>query len=780
MLKKYLVACVLVTVLLLPACVGLPPHAEFEASTTSGQAPLSIIFSNMSQNADEFQWDFGDGTTTTSSTIEESVVHQYTKAGIHTVTLTASREGEPPETSTISLTITVNPGVLEAVTISPMIEVAAGGIEQLEVTVTDQYGNNVSEMDVDWTMTDENAGSVTRTGLFEASEVTGAFSDAVEVQVTQGEVVRTAVASVTITPGPLEQVVIAPNPADIGIEMTQQFVAVAADQYGNRISGLAFTWSVQNGGTVDTDGLFTAGDTPGTYRDMVKAEATSGGITRSGVASVTVEPDRIAFTSDQNDDQGDIYIMDVDGTNIERLTTTSADEFRCSWSPDGRRIVYNSYSIYGGIMVMNDDGSWIVQLIENEEDVAYTYPAWSPDGRKVVFIKETWVEESRRDMDIFVMDVDGGNLTQLTDTPRGAEWWPAWSPDGSKIVFDYTPQGWLGEIYVVSADGSNRQNLTSHSANDTSPAWSPDGTQIAFTSNRDGGYYIYVMDTDGANVRQLTSDKGTNDVNPDWSPDGSQIAFESDRGAGDEWNIYVMNVDGSNITRLTDNSANNWSPAWAPRKNGVAVTETAVIIPDTSILRDMTAQEVTAQVSQSVVRIETDLVSGSGFIIDSNGLILTNNHVISDAEEITVYLEGGTSYKGTVEARDLVRDLALVSIDATGLPSVELGDLSEVGLGQQVVVLGYPLRGKNVTVTSGLVSAIEFDGGRNITWVQTDSAINPGNSGGPLLDLRGQVIGIVSAKLVGFGIEGVGFVISANTVNTYLPRLEAGETIRSF
>ncbi len=97
-----------------------------------------------------------------------------------------------------------------------------------------------------------------------------------------------------------------------------------------------------------------------------------------------------------------------------------------------------------------------------------------------------------------------------------------------------------------------------------------------------------------------------------------------------------------------------------------------------------------------------------------------------------------------------------------------------------MVVLGYPLETDKVTVTSGLVSAIEFDSGRNITWVQTDSAINPGNSGGAMLDLRGKVIGVVSAKLIGVAVEGVGFAISANTVNTFLPRLKAGETITAF
>jgi len=88
-------------------------------------------------------------------------------------------------------------------------------------------------------------------------------------------------------------------------------------------------------------------------------------------------------------------------------------------------------------------------------------------------------------------------------------------------------------------------------------------------------------------------------------------------------------------------------------------------------------------------------------------------------------------------------------------------------------VLGYPLGNENVSVTSGLVSTIEYDDGRNITWVQTDSAINPGNSGGPLLDMQGRVIGIVTAKMVGVSVEGIGYAISANTINLYLPDLKA-------
>lgn len=185
----------------------------------------------------------------------------------------------------------------------------------------------------------------------------------------------------------------------------------------------------------------------------------------------------------------------------------------------------------------------------------------------------------------------------------------------------------------------------------------------------------------------------------------------------------------------------------------------------------------TAGARSGVVRIETDLGSGSGFVIDSEGLILTNNHVISDASEITVFLGDGASFEGTVLGRDLTRDLAVVRIETGGLLALQLGDLSQVGLGQQAVVLGYPLGAETLNITSGFVSAMEFDDGRNINWVQTDSAVNPGNSGGPLLNLQGQVVGVVSSKFVAVAIEGVAFAISANTVELYLDRLIAGEVI---
>ncbi len=136
---------------------------------------------------------------------------------------------------------------------------------------------------------------------------------------------------------------------------------------------------------------------------------------------------------------------------------------------------------------------------------------------------------------------------------------------------------------------------------------------------------------------------------------------------------------------------------------------------------------------------------GSGFIIESNGYVLTNAHVIADATEITVKLTDKRTFKAKVIGSDARTDVALLKIDASGLPKVDLGDVNKLKVGEWVVAIGAPFGLEN-TVTAGIVSAK----GRNlpdenfVPFIQTDAAINPGNSGGPLFNLSGEVVGINS------------------------------------
>ncbi len=163
---------------------------------------------------------------------------------------------------------------------------------------------------------------------------------------------------------------------------------------------------------------------------------------------------------------------------------------------------------------------------------------------------------------------------------------------------------------------------------------------------------------------------------------------------------------------------------------------------------------------------------GSGVIIRPDGLILTNNHVIEDANKIQVTLSNGKTYKGKVVGADPISDVALVRIDAKNLPYVQLGDSSKLKVGQFVVAIGNPY-GLDHTVTVGVVSALERNinvGDRTMHGViQTDTAINPGNSGGPLVSLDGKVIGINT--MIYQNAQGLGFAVSSDTCKKVIDQL---------
>jgi len=367
----------------------------------------------------------------------------------------------------------------------------------------------------------------------------------------------------------VEQVVIAPNPADIGINMTQQFVAVGADRFGNRIAGLAFTWSVEMGGaTIDAKGLFTGGSRPGIYNKTVKATVIQGNVTRSATASINVKADRIAFACERQARGLDICVMDADGTNEQRLTSSLVTNSEPSWSPNGRRVVFES--CYTGCKIVAVSDSSSTQIVLSDKDD--TSPRWSPDGKKIAFT-------SGRDgnAEIYAMDADGGNATRLTYN-KADDAWPTWSPDGTKIAFSSDRDG-NKEIYVMDASGADQRRLTVDLGHDTFPAWSPDGKEILFQSDRSGQEHIHAMNADGTNVRRLTA---FDSRAPSWSPDSRKILFHSFRDFADAPEIYVMDRDGSNVVRLTTNSFKDFDPAWAPRKRGVEVSEASVVIPNTA------------------------------------------------------------------------------------------------------------------------------------------------------------------------------------------------------
>ena len=205
------------------------------------------------------------------------------------------------------------------------------------------------------------------------------------------------------------------------------------------------------------------------------------------------------------------------------------------------------------VYTMNADGSGQTNLTKNPAfDLR---PVFSPNGTKIAF------ESNRSGNDeIWMMNADGSAPENLTNNP-GSDAGATFSPDGTKIVF-MSYRGDDFEIYVMNADGSGVGRLTNSPIDDTAPSWSPDSTKIAFQSYRDGNFEIYVMNGDGTNQTNFTNSPGV-DWEPTFSPDGTKLAFASDGNhQGSAPDIYVSNLDGSGKTQLTTDLAMDDIPDW--------------------------------------------------------------------------------------------------------------------------------------------------------------------------------------------------------------------------
>ncbi|MBE9167932.1 trypsin-like peptidase domain-containing protein [Pleurocapsales cyanobacterium LEGE 06147] len=168
--------------------------------------------------------------------------------------------------------------------------------------------------------------------------------------------------------------------------------------------------------------------------------------------------------------------------------------------------------------------------------------------------------------------------------------------------------------------------------------------------------------------------------------------------------------------------------------------------------------------------------TGSGFIVSSDGLILTNAHVVDGADKVTVTLKDGRTINGTVLGTDSLTDMAVVKIEADNLPAVAFGDSDQLQIGEWAIAIGNPL-GLDNTVTTGIISATGRNssqvgvGDKRVDFIQTDAAINPGNSGGPLLNANGEVVGINTAIIR--NAQGIGFAIPINTARNIAEQLIA-------
>lgn len=173
-------------------------------------------------------------------------------------------------------------------------------------------------------------------------------------------------------------------------------------------------------------------------------------------------------------------------------------------------------------------------------------------------------------------------------------------------------------------------------------------------------------------------------------------------------------------------------------------------------------------VLKSVVSVKTNVGQGSGAIIDRNGYIVTNVHVINGASSVKAVTYSGDSYNAnTLVGYDEPADIAVLKISASNLNALDFGDSDEVKVGEKVIAAGNPA-GLSFTITEGIVSAFR-ESSNGIKYIQTDVPINPGNSGGPLINAKGEIIGINNFKVGGF--EGLGFAISSNKVRSVVNKI---------
>lgn len=243
---------------------------------------------------------------------------------------------------------------------------------------------------------------------------------------------------------------------------------------------------------------------------------------------------------------GEIKRVEIESGKVTNLTNSPTDDLCPDWSNDGTTIVFDSKreDVNRDLYIMAIDGT-NVQRLTNEPNQQDKCPAFSPDDSRI-----TYICTANGDMDIFVMNSDGSGVKNLTND-LGSDRCPSWTPGGKKITFMSNRTGFF-EVYIMNSDdGSNLKQLTElkiKGSNCWVAAVSPDGKQVCFVGDHEGNNDLYVMDIDGKNVRNLTKHKA-NDQWPAWSHDGEWIAFTSTRSGKEH--LYIIHPQGTGLRQVT-------------------------------------------------------------------------------------------------------------------------------------------------------------------------------------------------------------------------------------
>ncbi|MBI3783015.1 MAG: Tol-Pal system beta propeller repeat protein TolB [Deltaproteobacteria bacterium] len=261
---------------------------------------------------------------------------------------------------------------------------------------------------------------------------------------------------------------------------------------------------------------------------------------------------RIAFVSTRDGRFKEVYVMSLDGGDLQQVTKSQSITVSPSWTPDARSLLFTSYK-------RGNPDLYQLDLISGRETRISQRAGlnlggkMSPDGSTIAMALET-----DGSSDVVILDRSGELVRRATDN-WAIDVSPSWSPDGRQLAF-CSNRGGGPQIFITSAEGGAARRITSTGDYNTAPAWSPKGDRIAYVSRSEGAFDIFTVKTDGSEPRQLTQGSGNNE-DPSWSPDGRYILFSSSRRGHKK--LFITDVGGVSQVELTQGGGDDTSPTWS-------------------------------------------------------------------------------------------------------------------------------------------------------------------------------------------------------------------------